>query len=473
MEHSTKRNHPLQELITQFETMCENGNVGFLEEKTFFELINYYEDEFLLDEALEVVNYALKQYAFNADFLLTKAKLLLLKDKPYRALKCLDQAELLAPSDFDVALMRARVFSELGDNDQSLTILAELESGSANDDRVELFIAQSLVYENMKDFDGMFNTLSLALELDPKNTEALERVWMSVEISKMYEESILLHKRLLDRDAYSFMAWFNLGNAYACLGEYDDAIEALEFSFLINPEFEMGYLECAEICCQKQKFAQALNIYQELVERFGADSEILVKSGECLIQLDRFVEAKEVLIEALKLDPYDDEVYYFLGQCFFREGRYENSVSALLKALRIEDRREEYYALLAKVYVKLNKPVKADYYFRKSTEIGPEQDVYWAQHVRFLMESGKFEKAMDILDEADYHTVGADLMYFRAICLMKIQERKKALKVLDEALSEDFKRYPVMFEFCPELEFDRDFISMLRYYQGEKVNFLH
>lgn len=88
------------------------------------------------------------------------------------------------------------------------------------------------------------------------------------------------------------MAWYNLGHAYSCLGEYEKAVEALEYSFLINSHFEQGYLDCAELCLQVNMYEKALRCYQEANEMFGPDAELIVYIAECLIKLNRHKEAK-------------------------------------------------------------------------------------------------------------------------------------------------------------------------------------
>src|SRR5690606_22624009 len=136
-------------------------------------------------------------------------------------------------------------------------------------DLVDIALCEAYLYEKQKQYEKMFEALKEALRIDPSNEEALEKIWWSVENCKMYDESIVFHKELLDRDAYSYLAWFNLGQGHSCNGDYEEAIEAMEYSFLINPDFELGYLECAETCIQIGKYEQALRIYRELIDNFG------------------------------------------------------------------------------------------------------------------------------------------------------------------------------------------------------------
>lgn len=473
MEHRTKRDHPWVNLIAEYESMNSNGEIIYLEERDFLRLIDYYEDEYQIEKAIEVADYAINQHPYCIDFLLISARLLLVCDKPFRSLHILDKAEAISPCEMDVFLLKARSFSILGEpEDARKQLKAAKKLAMGANDKLEVYLCEAAVYENIKDYDSMFKALSKALILNPSNEEALERIWISVELSRRYKDSVKLHKKLLEVDTFLYQAWFNLGHAYACLGEYHKAINAIEYSFLINPEFELGYLDCAELCCQEKMFDRALDIYQEMVERFGSDSEDLVKIAECQIETNQIESGEESLVSALRLDPYNDEVYYYLAKCFSIQGRLENAQSALIKAIELEDRREEYYSDLAQIYARTEDIGKADFYFRKATEIGPEQDFYWILHCKFLMGIGEFEKALEVIEEADYHTFSAELMYCKSVCLLKLDFRRKAFKVLSEALVEEFDSHKIIFEICPDLKDDEEVVSIVKYYEGEFVQTL-
>jgi len=460
-------------LIAEYESMNETGDLGYLEENDFHVLITYYEDEFLIDQAIEVADHAMGQHPFCVDFVMIKARLLLSDDKPYRAMHYLDQAEVISPFELEIYLLRARVLSALGEVDQAKSLLDDAKKFSpGSKERIEIHLCEAAIHENNKDFDKMFTALSEALIEDPTNETALERVWVSVELSKKYEESITLHLQLLEHDSYLYQAWFNLGHAYSCIGEYRQAIEALEYSFLINADFELGYLDCAELCCQERLFGKALDIYKEMNTRFGADSDDMVKMAECQFEMKQIDESMETLIEAMRMDSYNDEVFYFIGKCFVAQNKLHNAQGAFIKAIELEDRREEYYAELAHVYVKMNEHGKANFYFRKATEIGPEQEYYWVEHCRFLISIGEYSKALEVNEEADYHTFGAELIYCKAICLFKLNERRKGLKVLGEALIEQFTQHTIMYDLCPEFRQDAEIDSIVKYYKGEFVQTL-
>jgi len=74
MEHGTKRDHPLYQLITRYEAMAQHGNIPYLDEKEFVDIIRFYCDETSNTKALEIVDVAIDQHAYCVDFLLIKAR---------------------------------------------------------------------------------------------------------------------------------------------------------------------------------------------------------------------------------------------------------------------------------------------------------------------------------------------------------------------------------------------------------------
>ena len=54
MEQRTKRDSALISLVSEFEANFENGNIEYLNEKSFFQLIRFYEDGREYEKALDV-----------------------------------------------------------------------------------------------------------------------------------------------------------------------------------------------------------------------------------------------------------------------------------------------------------------------------------------------------------------------------------------------------------------------------------
>ena len=464
MENKIKRDSALINLVSVFECKFEQGEVGYIDEKVYLQLLEYYEDEYLFDKALEVVDYAIAQYKYRSEFYIIKARLLLSKTKVKDCLALLEIAENIAPFEREISIIRARAHAINKDFTAAHNILDDLKLGATKSDSVDILIAESFIYEHMKDYNAMYDALSNAVLIDTKNEEAMERIWISAELSRRYEDSVQLHLTIIDKDPYNYQAWYNLGHGYNCIWEYEKAIDALEYSFIINPEFESGYLDCADTCLQIRNYEKALEIYIEANNKFGPNNELMVNIAHCYIYLNRIGIAKQWLLKAIKLDGFNDEAYFLLGECYSRDQVWYNAINAYHKAIELENRREEYYLGLAKAYLAVEDYNKATVNFQMATQTGPEDTLYWKEYICFLIKMGLHDEAIQVLDEAEDHTYGPDLLYCRAVTEYFLKNKVDCLELLEEALMEDYDQHTLIFEIAPELKLDKEINSMIKYF---------
>lgn len=464
MENKIRRDTALINLISDFENKYAKGVVSYLDEKAFLQLIEYYEDEYLFEKALEVISYAINQYQYRSEFYIIKARLQLNLNKLEDCLTTLELAQNIAPFEKEIFILKARVYAIRKQFDEAYLILKELNTGATQSDYVDILIVESFIHENMKNYDAMYDTLSKAVLIDCKNEEAMERVWISIELSRRYEDSVNLHHKIIEKDPYNYQAWYNLGHGYICIMEYEKAIDALEYSFIVNPDFESAYLDCADTCRQIQKFDKALDIYTEAGHRFEYNHELMVNIAQCYIAFNKTTIAKQWLLKSIRLNGYDDEAYFLLGECYSKEKVWYNAINAYHKAIEIEDRREEYYLGLAKAYLAVEDYNKATINFQMATQTGPEETLYWREYTTFLIKLGLYEEAVQILDEAEEYTYGGDLLYCRAAVHYLQKDTHHAMDILKDALIEDFENHDIIHILVPEIKLDKDVMAMIKYY---------
>ena len=467
MEHRTKRNLMLINLVSEFELMIESNSLGYLDEKDFFQIITYYEKNFLIEKAIEVVDYAIEQYSYRSEFLIAKARLLLILEQNEESIKVLEAAEIVSPFENEIQLLRARALTGMGFSKEAKEILQGMIQYVGKTDLADIYLAESYIHEKEKNFAKMYDVLKEALTFDSEHPECLERIWISVELSRRYFESIALHQKLVDKQPYNALAWYNLGQSYASIGEYEKAIEAIEYAFIINKDMEIAYIECAELCSLVKNHEKALSIYEEANSYFGPESELLVCIAICQIELNNFLSAKASLFTALSLDPYNEEIYFYLGECYVKEKNWHSAINAYTKALSIEDGREEFHGSIAMTYLQLGRYDNAAEHLTLASSIAPEDPKYWFQHACLLIKSKKYDEALTLLDEAEEESFDPTLLYARAACLNFLGEKKEALRILDEVLLESFELHNSLFEIDPQLKFDKEILSIINYYEGE------
>ncbi len=464
MDNRTKRDLAIVNLIADFEDMLANGESIFLGQNSYQDIIEYYEEDGQLKKALTVIDLAILNFSNVAEFYLKKANILRGLNRPKECLSALDEVEKIAPQNMEAKYLRIKVFAYLGKIEEAEEIISMLSVHANNNEKTDLYICESYIYEVTQEYHQMYDVLKKAIIGNPENQEALDRFWFSIEFSKNYYSAIEFLTKVIDKTPYSYMSWYNLGQAYSCVGEYKKAIFSLEYAFIIQPEFQSAYLECAELCLQIMNYAKALDIYKEALERFGLDEEILLNMAECQKEMGNIAGAKYNLYKALKYDPYNDEVYYKLGKCHALEKNWNSAIKAYHKAITIEEHTEDYYFDLAEAYFAMGSYEKADFFYRKATTIAPEESFYWAKYASFLIKTNETALALQLLRKAEDFTFGADLLYCKSVALL-LNNDEEAYVTLQEALEEDIDLHPMIFTLEPELALDEKLNSMINYFK--------
>jgi tetratricopeptide (TPR) repeat protein len=453
------------DLIFEYESALESDHLTFFAEETYCQLIDYYLDDQQVDRAMEAVERALTHHPFSADFYLRKADLLIHQHDHQAALDTLHIAENFAPGNFDIQLMKAEALSDNGHHQEALDLLAGLGSCVSDEELTDLYVTQAHVYDNLESYEQMFFVLKAALEMDPAHEGALEGMWICVEATKRYKESIEVHKHVIDEVPYSYLAWYNLGHAYSYQGQYEEAMEAFEFAFLANEEFEFAYREFADLGYELKYHKRALDVYQEILQRFTPDSDLLLRCGQCFLQLDLYDPAITYFRESLKFDPMNDEAFFHLGESYTFKENWTTALTCYIRAIEIEELREEYFASMGEVYFRLGEEDRAEECFEKAVGLAPQDSQYWVQYASFLMTTGRETEALTLLDRAEEEAPDVELQYGRIACLFALGRRQEAIYRLGEALAEDFDKHPLLFDLIPEIELDPDVLTLILTYR--------
>jgi tetratricopeptide (TPR) repeat protein len=449
------------DLVADYELKEQENKSIFFEEAAFLHLISYYDQERMVERAFEVAECAMLCHPFSTHLLLRKALLLIKTQQEAKALDVLTKAEMFSPNDLEIHLLRIEAIARLGNTNDAILALETLKVEVTQAELTRVYVTEAIVYECLEYYDQMFYALKAALEVDYANTYALERLWLCVELSKKFVESIELNQYVLDQNPYSYLAWYNLGHSYAFTGYYEKAIEAYEYAYLINEDFEFAYRDCAELCFELMQYEQALNCYFEVLEHFEPDADLYMRIGQCHFYLNHIKEARHHLSRAAIMDTMNDEVFYFMGMCYAKELNWNNAIRFFEKAIEIESRREEYFIQIAEAFVQLNNIEAAEEHYQEATEIAPEQVTCWYAYAKFLIGLKREEEAFEVLKEAKDYILSSEWICAKIACYMLMNHDQKALPKLVALLEEDPDAYHSLFLIEPSLKANKNVQSII------------
>lgn len=118
------------------------------------------------------------------------------------------------------------------------------------------------------------------------------------------------------------------------------------------------YDDIGRFYLEKDKFADALDIYQYLVSHEPSNPDFHARLGFCNYKAKNFTKASEAYQKSLALDSTQPNRYYNLGLSQEADGEDEEAVKSFEQAIVLEP-LEKYYKALAVAYERLGNKHKA------------------------------------------------------------------------------------------------------------------
>jgi tetratricopeptide (TPR) repeat protein len=465
-QRNLKNENQLRTLVFEYEVLSQQGTACFYEETVFVDISIYYENQNRIDHALDVIDHAIEQNKYSPRLLVRKAELLLLKNCEQTALELLDNAELLAPGDFYIKIVKIEVMIELGQLNKALALSDDIVEDVDKRTSSHLYYLRALIFEAKRKYLKMFQNLCEAVHADPKNTIALKKLWLGTELSRCFEESVEVHTYVIDQHPFSAIAWYNLGHALLKLERYIDADEAFEYALLVDKNFEDAYRDCAEVRIRMKDYERALDCYEEMLSLFQPDATLYVNIGYCYEQIEKIDLALVCYEKSFKYSYNNDWAYFRKGACLMKMGMIEQAIDCLKEAVHINRNQECYMKTLAEAYCINGEDEKANELYYEATGAAPDLCTPWITYARFLISKGKVQQAMELMEEAEVYAVGTELVYCKAACLFLLQKRVKGFSMLKLALRQNYNQHYLLFDICPALKEDVEIIIMISTFEG-------
>jgi tetratricopeptide (TPR) repeat protein len=455
----------LRLLIEQYQTKAERGEVPYWEQESFLMLIDYFDDQVQIDKALEVTEAAIEQHQYSAALYIRKAQLLIEKDKFESATVALERATLFEPSNIEIYLTKCDLYMRQNDPQEALDILAEAHYLADGEDLADLYILEATIYEIQDNYKKSIQCLKKALKKDPKNTLALNRLWIALDMEGNHKEAIDWHLDFVDEYPYSYWAWYNLGLAYNAVGLLEKATESFDYAIVINDQFEPAYHDYIVNLLQLEEYEVALRYLSEYQTFFEPDAEIWYRLGLCYESLQKYSQARDFYYKALEINALNGEVYYHIGNCFVEEQQLDKAIEAYLQACNSNKKNAEFRLTLADTYDANGNSEAAAEYYQQAIELSPEDTLVWIHYIEFLIDEESYEMALELLQEARKHTEDLLLDCVHAAILLESGSRKEGFVILGNILAEDAGMSEQLFEIAPLLEGDEELQQFIKSYR--------
>lgn len=186
------------------------------------------------DEALGVLEEALKAQPENATNFMMRARLYIFKQETEKALADLDKAIEIDSENVEALLMRAELRLQ---SDKDDAALEDVEKAlSVRPGLVAAILLRSLAYANKKKYDLAASDLELLVENAPDNPGFKLQLAFIYAADEQPNRAIKLYNEVIKLDEGNYRALIGRADAYLALGKHAEAKADFESCYKINQE---------------------------------------------------------------------------------------------------------------------------------------------------------------------------------------------------------------------------------------------
>ena len=321
---------------------------------------------------------------------------------------------------------------------------AEVHRLDPSDQEAALWLAR--LYRLHNEPDKAEDVLKKILQEDAGNEAAVEQLTQLLLDENKANDAVQLLEGMTAH-SNSATLFDLLGDAYTQNHDYAKAEGAYRKSSELDPT-ELSHLRgLGQTLLSEEKYADALTVYQKLVDLMPDDSDNYLRIAQIYRELHQLDKAEEYLVKARQYNPGSLEVLYNEAMIYEAQGRYDDAIRVLSDAITgvkaqssvLPSRRRSLsilYQQLGMLYRDVQNYQAAIYTFQELGHLGDEED----HRARLLiMDTYRLAKDMPKALQAGREAMAkypndAAIRSSQALLLGENQQTDDAVKLLETGL---------------------------------------
>lgn len=454
-----------QGCVQRYEAMLSRNHQSFFDVEEFELIIDHYLEQNDARRAKEVLELAQRQHPGSLDIMFSEAVVLMNMGRLNKALEVLDAIGKLEPFNEEVHLHKAGIYSQLRNYRRAVEHYKRaLELAEEGKDDILLDLA--FEYENLEAFDQAIDHLKSALEINPENEAVLYELAYCFDLAEGHQAAVAFFKRFTNDNPYSFVAWFNLGNALSRLERFEESNEALDLCLAIDDKFSSAWFSKARNRLVAGEYEGAVACYEETLSIDGPQAITFSYIGECYEKMERFEQALIHYDQALALDPNWVDAWIGRGVVKDMQGHLPEAAKDLEMAVKLSPEHGDawyYYANALGRALRYEESLAA---YTKLNKLDPGSLDGWLDHADLLFVIKGPDVALRKLREAEQvHQLNSRFRYRVVSYLLRAGQEQQALLELEEALTTDHAGHVQLLEHYPECATMPQVVHLLELYK--------
>lgn len=333
-----------------------------------FELIDFYHEQELYEEMLDLYSEILKVEPYNQTALLGRVQTLLNLGRDEQALDELQQLRDQSENQQQLDLAISKIMLRIGKLDDAVTLLNTITNGETGPEANYLL---GLIAYQRKEIDRSISHLQ---RIKPNSEEYVDAIYLQVQILREQGETDkaigLLTSNTTNKDLHHPLFFILLSSLLQEDMSDDKALKVITAGIDYFPKNEQLHFEHALLLERIGATDKALETMQLVLEISPDHPEALNYVGYTWADKNINLEQAYIYIRrAVELKPNNGFIQDSLGWVYFRLGNLKQALLVLLEAIRLEPEDPHIHVHLGDVYRALNRLEEARNAYLKGLEM--------------------------------------------------------------------------------------------------------
>lgn len=445
--------------LTRFESMLKTNSVYFFDSVEFEDIITHYLDSGKVSLAKKAIDLGLKQHPAAINLKLAYIELLIFEEKFDKAATMLNQLEKIEPSNDQIYLHKATLYSKKDMHKEAIQALNKALLFAQ--DELDILSMIGMEYLFLDDYETARLNFAKCLEVEYDDYSSLYNIIYCFDMEQKHHEAIDYLNEYINNEPYCEIAWHQLGRQHYIIDKFEEALRAFDYAILIDEDFIGAFIEKAKTLEELERYEEAIDNYMAAIQLEDGTPFIYLRLGLCYEKISDKKQALKYYNLTVKEDPLLDKGWLALTNLYIKEKNYQKALFFINKALQIDNESAAYWSRFAEVNIKLNLFEEAANAFQKC--IGLEDyrlDIFVAL-IDVLHFLGEYQDALKVLKKAkSLYADFAEIEYRLSGINFLVQDEKKGFRYLKNALKLDYEYHLIMKELYPSI-FDKEAVKSL------------
>lgn len=445
--------------VSKFESMLQENHIFFFDVDEFEEIIEHYFEYGKMGKAKHALQIGLSQHPSATTLKLLQVEVLIFEDDLKQAEQLLNQLEMLDPSNSEVYVQKANLYSKLNNHLKAIELLKY--AVPLTDDLVDVYSLIAMEYLFIENYQKAKIYFKKCLVEDVEDYMSLQQLLFCYDFLNENDEAIAFLDAYLNQNPYCEVAWHYLGKEYVNQGNLHQALRCFDFAIISDDTFIGAYFEKAKILEKLGQFEKAIENYKITLTLDDASPLAYLHIGKCYEKMNDDETAEKYYFKAVHEDPQLSKSWMALVDFYSLRADYEKALKYMYKTLQVEDDNPYYWRRYADINIHLKDFVKAESAISKAVQNGDLSFDTLVKWVDLLLQNEFYQRAVNVLlDKLEIFPNEITVSYRLAIAYAGSGDYQKSEEHLKYAL-QNGREWLVFFDKKFPAFFRLDFVKKL------------